>query len=302
MRPEELERRCAELKTRMVATHGSAVATVKARAVPAKPSRMVPTPGSKPIRIRQLIVQTRKGAAEVKAGDDHLLQLAREDRLDVTVSRKMLPRALQFLDLMLREFEANGMRIEIVRRGSAWSTVVIASGEPIQVQLREIVRAVERSRPASGTSRARRYNHHPTGRLGFEIGDYAAPRRTWNDGARQRLEKCVDSIVRSLLAAGERLRAARLIREAEEQIRQVEQRHAFARQQAERDEEERITALNRDVDCWHRSASIRAYLGAFRGCMEKWGGPIQSRSEVGRWLAWAENYADRHDPLRPDCK
>jgi hypothetical protein len=36
--------------------------------------------------------------------------------------------------------------------------------------------------------------------------------------------------------------------------------------------------------------------------MEKWSGTIQPKSDVGRRLAWAENYANSLDPLKPYSK
>ncbi|HWR53222.1 MAG TPA: hypothetical protein VN428_19100, partial [Bryobacteraceae bacterium] len=145
-------------------------------------------------------------------------------------------------------------------------------------------------------------DYYPTGHLTFAIDSSQAPRRNWNEGVRQRLENCVDSITKALLATGEHLKEARLRREAEEQIQRVESRQAFANERRQREEKERVEALDRDVDRWIRSKNIRAYLAAFKACMEKWSGPIQQKSDAGRWLTWAQDYADRLDPLEPRRK
>jgi len=264
------------------------------------PAQVDPFPVAEIVDPHPLIVKTRKGLRKEKAGDDRRLGLASAERLDLTVSRQSMPRALWIFDALLKTTEAGGIRAAIVRQDSVWQTVMIAHGESIPVCLKEGLRSVERPRPADSPYWYRQqFDHFPTGRLTFEIDNYSAPRRTWNDGSRQRLEDCIDSITRILLATGERLRAARLRREAEEQIRKIESHYAAESERRARDERERIEALNRDVDNWHRSETIRAYLAAFRSCMEKWSGPIQPKSDVGRWLAWAEIYADRLDPLKP---
>ena len=156
---------------------------------------------------------------------------------------------------------------------------MVVHGEPIAVCMREGLRSVEQSRLADDPYWYRqRYDYFPTGRLTFEVDNHSASRRSWNDGSRQRLENCVDSITETLLVTGERLRDARLRREAEEQIRKVESRYDAENERRARDEGERIEALTRDVDNWYSSERIRVYLAAFRSCMEKWSGPIQPKA------------------------
>ena len=314
---QELDRRCSELKARMLAAPrpdpGSEVvspaperqkrmARATHQAEPAPPP-VEPTPVEPITNPHPLVAQTRKGVAKEKAGDDRLLCLANAERLDLRVSKQAFPRALWVFDALVKAAEACGIRTAIVQQDSVWRTVMVAHGEPIAVCMREGLRSVERPRSAHDPYWYRqRYDYFPTGRLTFEVDNHCASRRSWNDGSRQRLENCVDSMTESLLVTGERLRDERLRREAEEQIRKVESRYHAENERRARDERERIEALNRDVDNWYRSERIRAYLAAFRSCMEKWSGPIQPKSDVGRWLAWAETYADRLDPLKPQRK
>lgn len=77
-----------------------------------------------------------------------------------------------------------------------------------------------------------------------------------------------------------------------------------ALREAEREREraelrQRAESLVKDVEAWHQSEKIRAYLAAFRTTMEKWSGPIDPSTEVGKWLDWARGYADSIDPLKP---
>jgi hypothetical protein len=311
---QELDRRCAELKARMLAAANPDSVVPAEQGHPARqkpkpkairkaepsPAHAEPTPVEPITNPHPLVVRTRKGVAKEKAGEDRLLRLASAERLDLRVSKQAFPRALWIFDALLKAAEACGIRTAIVQRELVWRTVMVAHGEPIAVCIREGLRSVERPRsPHDPHWYRQRYDYFPTGRLTFEVDNHCASRRSWNDGSRQRLENCVDSITESLLVTGERLRDERLRREAEEQIRKVESRYHAENERRARDERERIEALNRDVDNWHQSERIRAYLAAFRSCMEKWSGPIQPKNDVGRWLAWAETYADRLDPLKP---
>lgn len=72
-------------------------------------------------------------------------------------------------------------------------------------------------------------------------------------------------------------------------------------ERARRDLVQRIEDLKRDVELWHKSERIRAYLGAFRERMERWSGPIDAGSETAKWLSWANLYADQLDPLNPSA-
>ncbi len=304
MNPEELDRRCAELKARMVAARnldGTSVEPLVALAPKRRPPTQVEsTPVGEICDPHPLIVHTRKGVSKEKAGDDRLLRLANAHRLDIKVSRQALPRALWIFDSLLKAAELHGMSAATVQRDSAWCTVIVACGESIRICLREHMKPIERPRPANRSYwYGRQFDYFPTGRLTFEIDEYTATRRNWNDGARQRLENCIESITHGLLSTGERLREQRIRREAEEQIRRAESQYIADRERAAGEERDRIEALNRDVGAWYQSERIRTYLAALRNCMEKWSGPIQPKTDLGRWLVWAESYADRLDPLQP---
>ena len=93
-----------------------------------------------------------------------------------------------------------------------------------------------------------------------------------------------------------------------------ERREALARQEAERrewerirwqkadeirKEEERLKGLDQEVDDWHRSHRIRAYIDAVRQQVAASGGEISADSKLGKWVNWAIAHADRLDPLKP---
>jgi len=64
-----------------------------------------------------------------------------------------------------------------------------------------------------------------------------------------------------------------------------------------KEEEERLAELNEEVVAWHRSQQMRQYIQAVRDLALKQHGAIEEGSKLCEWLTWAEQQADRLDPL-----
>lgn len=100
-----------------------------------------------------------------------------------------------------------------------------------------------------------------------------------------------------MLLASETVKRRR--REEEEARRR---REAYEKERAEklrliREEEEHLKQLEAQVEAWHWSQRIRAFVEAVRltrSCERDQEGRGE---EVGRWIAWATSHADRLDPL-----
>ena len=119
---QELDRRCAELKARMLAaahpdsllpneqgqlarqkSGRKAIRKAEPSPVPAEPTPIQAITNPHP-----LVAQTRKGVAKEKAGDNRLLCLANAERFDVKVSKQAFQRALRVFDALLKAAEACG--------------------------------------------------------------------------------------------------------------------------------------------------------------------------------------------------
>jgi hypothetical protein len=88
-------------------------------------------------------------------------------------------------------------------------------------------------------------------------------------------------------------------RRVAEIIRQHEARQEACRERQRAELKQRTESLTKDVEAWDQSQKIRSFLAAFRTAMEEWSGPIDPKGEVGKWLEWANRYADSLDPLNP---
>ena len=91
----------------------------------------------------------------------------------------------------------------------------------------------------------------------------------------------------------ERLERERCLREWQEE----ERRRAEAERRRQ-EEERRRQELERQAEAWAKAQLIRAYVDAVeRGAVER-GLNVSPESELGRWLPWAREQADRFDPTR----
>lgn len=98
-------------------------------------------------------------------------------------------------------------------------------------------------------------------------------------------------------SAGIRIEELQKQRAEEERRRKEWEQLRVQKIQEIHDEEKRVAGLTGEVDTWRRSQEIRAYVRAVREASITRNGQIAAGSEEGKWLAWAEQQADRLDPL-----
>jgi hypothetical protein len=110
------------------------------------------------------------------------------------------------------------------------------------------------------------------------------------------LNKFLVGLVRAALGVKrQRTEAERRERERQEEERK---RQEEARRLAEvelrwREEQARVERFERLHLLWRRNQGLRELVAAVRGAV----GEVNSASEMGKWLSWAETYANRSDPL-----
>ena len=92
-------------------------------------------------------------------------------------------------------------------------------------------------------------------------------------------------------------RSSRL--ERERQQREWEERELKRAEKVRllQEEESRFRELEQEVIAWRQSEDIRAYIAAVKSTAIRKHGRINPESGLGRWLTWANQQADRVDPL-----
>ena len=95
----------------------------------------------------------------------------------------------------------------------------------------------------------------------------------------------------------QKLKKERLDREVRHQEWMEQERVKVERMQQAEKEKKRLEGLETEVDSWHKSQRIRAYVEAARQYFIRRDGTIETGSEIDLWIQWALQRADRLDPL-----
>lgn len=63
------------------------------------------------------------------------------------------------------------------------------------------------------------------------------------------------------------------------------------------EEQERLRLLNKNLEAWRTNRELRSFLAAVEATAAKRLGPIAENTPMEWWLRWADDLADRTDPL-----
>jgi hypothetical protein len=207
--------------------------------------------------------------------------------------------------LYLLEKEGFSTRVE---KAGTESTTAVVFGEGIRFGLVEKSRQIKTVLPKAKGSTSSSYDYNPiklepTGRLSLEVWNHysADAQRSWRDSDRASLEKQLPKCVAGMIKIALLRRAAEEARLAREKIKQKQIDEATEVLQRIEEEEKRIRALVRNAAAWTRAERIRGYLVAVRkvACEEQ---DSAKKLKILERISWAEQQADRIDPLKPSPK
>lgn len=249
------------------------------------------------------LIRAVKDALTNASPDEHELILARRPRAgdvpSVVVSKESVPRALRFMDALIKAIESVGGKIEF--DGDRWHrrTVVNFAGEKAStIRLRERYNQRPNDQPKESDIFRRKWRFVPNGLLLLDQGPSSYRQPYCADTVKA---TCIESQIGEVLTklvqeAGE----ARIRRRAREQQRRHEadlrsQREKLqAEQVAER---RRIEGLLAEANALQQSEILRSYIRVVKRNGVANGGRFQSQEAIDAWIEWASNQADRIDPL-----
>lgn len=252
------------------------------------------------LRVRhQAITQTREYWAaqkrgEVQYGDNKL------PRLDIRVSKELLPRAFRLLQTLFGALETRGHRAAATKEGK---TVLTVLDEPLEVSLREPSKQVRHVPTAKELADAKKYSwSRPTpydlvctGTLVLNIENVWGVRHTWKDGKSHRLEDVLNEIIVGLLECAFQKKSQRAEQErARLKAEEIERQREAARQRV-RQERARVRRFERLKAACREHEDLLASIEQLRSSI----GAVEEHSEIAQWLVWATGYVNQTDPLRP---
>lgn len=238
---------------------------------------------------------------------DKGLLSAHGEKLDISVSRNSLQRALRIMNTLIKALEARGFKVLIVAEKkneyyTAYKTCVFVLGQTIEFGLKEFLKQTKRElTPAEKKERPWadkfEYDYNPSGRLSLEIKNWEAPRKNWSDAKIKRVEECLNDFIVALIKTSVELRTREVQRKQEERSRLEWERQREERDRRRREEETQIQNLIVNAANWQKSKQLREYIQAVKDDAIRNNGSIEPGSELDKWLTWANQQADRFDPL-----
>lgn len=221
------------------------------------------------------------------------------DCLDVHVTLDSSDRAICILDALIKALDVRGYPTTIQRNGESVTTSVRVIEEDIAISVSEQVNRVERKdeNRKQSTWAFPQYDWVPTGKLSLRIQGWSpGARQSWTDGKTQRLENCLNQFVVGLVVVAENARTRRLEREERERQYRAAEEERIRELQRREEEAARARALIHAADQWDTARNVRSYLRQVRESLEH---QPEISLEMREWLEWAEEFADRIDPLLP---
>lgn len=201
--------------------------------------------------------------------------------LDIRVAPRNVPRALRFMDTLIKLVRARGHDVQIHYQ----NTCVVIGEEKLNVVLRERLRKVVVYNGHWNTTEL-----HPTGDLSFRLDSYS--NKEWNDGE-LRLEDQLSGIIAKIETTAREWKLERMKRAREAEIRQEKQRQEEELKVKREKELLDFKLLLLRARRWDDAVRLRNYLNAVeRG--ERRSPPPE---EFVNWLAWAREKVDWYDPL-----
>lgn len=254
-----------------------------------------------------LVARTERSLRSVRRDGHGLVSQRAKRALRVRVAPESIDRAMRILDAFVKAVEERGWTVGAdVPAGQSPRTIVTVDGERIEIHMTEKLRREEPEPEAPGTKRRdpwsytyRRYRYRPTGLLSLEILTEAQRwmRRKWSDGKRRKLQGHLGSVVTTLPRLAEALKARRREEEAARKRREAWERERAEKLRLIHDEEDRLRELDTEVEAWHRSQRLRAYVAAVESATKATSDADTEDGEPAGWIGWATAQADRLDPL-----
>ena len=214
------------------------------------------------------------------------------------------------LNSLVRAFKNRGFKIASGNNRSSEPYIQVLERkfrlsiwEPSKRQKRELTKDEKRQKEEHWWSSIRDYKYVPTGVLELHLdrSTYSSDVR-FADTKKARLEERLNKFIVCMLRMIdlERIEAEKARLKAIE--KQKRKAAAVQLEVVHRSEEAREHRLLKAVPVWENSCRIRNYIQAVRAMALRRYGSIADASEIGHWLAWAENYLDAVDPLSSKCE
>ena len=283
---------------------------------PEGPPIIVPAALRKPHALVALTQQTLTAAAPDYNG---WLHVSDASCLDLRVSKEGLARALRLMEGLIRGLEKQDCQVVVAGEQYNKQTIIKCMDVDVTLKITERMESRTKEEPPRKAVPGRyEFSHSQFTRelvatneftLKLDTKEHAWEfadriRKKFKDTKRQKLEDILHKVAQSIRGLAQAvLNQRRAHEEAEKRREEAAAREAAAEKVRAQmwakieAEQRKVDALLADASTWTKSQQLRLYLATVRRNAEAEGKTIDPGSEFGLWLEWAEQQADRLDPL-----
>lgn len=255
-----------------------------------------PNPAAAPVEVTDpLGITIQKDLRRsLVAGDLHL----RSGLIHVDIGRDSIPRAANLIARLKSAIAERTWSVAVDTKAG-----VAVDGEKVELKLSEGYALSSHTPTAAEIRDFRSYgrsipehDHIRSGLLQFSITNatYLGVRQKWADGKRQRIEDVLMSFLEGIERAAAALKQRRIERE--------ERERQWAEERRRREEQERLEAIDRvrgavfkEQSSAHQEArQLQAFIEAVKSRLIP---GSDHEAEIQEWIAWAEDYVGRMNPL-----
>jgi len=256
-----------------------------------------------------LVRQANEEFQGAEKDDGGLLSPPEGTPLNIRVSKASLRRSLLIIDALLKALKQRGYEVH------SGPTVEIHDVQ-LEFSIAEQLKKKQEQPEEHDLEGYYQFGHSrfnikriPSGclELHIHVNKYwiTGCQTTWRDTRTQRLENRLNKFVAGLVTVAARKKEhdeeqeakAKERREAELHAQEERNRRAEKRQQIEA-EHQRVNSLLQQAANWTQSEDIRCYIEANKQQYLASHDHIEEESDFVKWLVWANEQADRLDPLK----
>ncbi len=220
-------------------------------------------------------------------------------RLDITVSKEMIPRSLLLMDALIKAFEKRGHKVIFEKEQYRKEVMYLIEGEKFSFRLREKLRMTRIPESERKSVYGDRVQYEGKGILELQLRrrKQGSPMMAWKDHVKSRLEDQLNAVMIGMIVAVEIERDSRRRHEEYEAKRRADEIRRWEQQREREKEEAKIKELYQRVHNWEQAARIRAFVADVFATNEQRNSEVEEGSEIALYLEWAMKHADAIDPL-----
>jgi hypothetical protein len=253
------------------------------------------------VRYHEIITNIRK-ENEVNPTKKHSANSAIRATFDIRVQNPTFDRALRIFDTLMKELEKRGYTIITKKVDREKNTYVVINGVELKIILSEKLNRILSKDYGTKNFWSNKYEFIPSGILKLEIDEsfhqYETDIRSVRDTITLKLEDRLNEFVIALLKGSEAKKKSEEYFEKERIKRQKEEEERRTLLNEIKAEKKKCEELWKSVNDYYRCYQIRLYIKAVEDNYRHQHGEIMNGSNIEQWLKWANDQADRIDPLK----